>query len=196
MRKETAVSSSASDGNKDKGLNRKKLARLAGAIWIHGSIDVEYSRDRPYYLPRIVLTMKNLLPYAYCEDVGGRVYHGRNGTYTLMIKRWRLVKQLLEGIREFIGGEEEKQIDIALEIIRINHSGRLSKAKNMPQLEKLHAQWKECRARIEKWAEDLRTQHGHEKEVDVPVEIWSRAYPFEACAKSGAGTAKAEGETS
>ncbi|NIO21679.1 MAG: hypothetical protein GTN76_13340, partial [Candidatus Aenigmarchaeota archaeon] len=102
-------------------LSKAEAARLAGALWIHGSVDIEHSRERKYYYPRINLSMPNPLPYDYRDDIGGRVYRGKK-YFTLQLKKQKLVEKRLKEILPFMTGEERKQIDIALQIIKTNRS--------------------------------------------------------------------------
>jgi len=182
------VNTSQSERKESKNLSTIEKARLAGAIWFYGSIDIEHSEKQGYYCPRIVITMPNPLPYKLKEDVGGEVYPGKGKLgkgrreagkqFTLMIKKQALVEKLLKEIKGMVGGLEEKQIDIALEIFDVKRSNGEGKEE---RLEELFEKWKRKRAKLEKWVKGFKAKYRDVKEKHIPVEIWNRAYLLEDC---------------
>jgi len=181
------TSPAPSKREKYKDLTTAEAARLAGAIWIYGSIDIEYHKKRPrYYYPRIMLTMPNPLPFDYRKGKDEKVWvEERDGKkyFTLEIGRQELVEKRLTEILPFMGGEERKQIKIALKIIMIKCLVRYKKEKKREtqELAKLYIQWKECRGRLEKWVEDFKAKHRKAKRRRVPAQIWNKAYLLEDC---------------
>jgi len=123
--------------NEIRDLSDPEKARLAGAIWIHGSIDIEHHKPKPrskeYFYPRIMLSMQNTLPYHYQEDMQGEVHPGKKGYFTLEIGTQDLVEKRLREILDFMSGIEKEQIIIALRVIEINKS-KLSHAEKMQKL--------------------------------------------------------------
>lgn len=174
------VVNSSSSKNKYKDLSNAEKARLAGAIWIHGSIDIEYSRKRGYYYPRIMLSMPNPLPFDYAKDPKEKVWVGNDGCFTLEIGRQKLVEKRLNEILPYIGGIEKEQIEIALQIIKIN-SLRKKTEKEKQKLRELYGQWKECSERLEKWVKDFKARYQNVKRRRVPAKIWNKAYLLEDC---------------
>lgn len=163
-----------------KDLSQAEAASLAGAIWIHGSIDIEHSRKRGYYYPRIMLSMTNPLPYHYKERIGdGKVYRGKE-FFTLQLKKQEPVEKRLQEILPFMGGEEEKQIEIALQIIKINRSEPPG-AERKQKLETLYDQWKRYRDKLEDWIKKFKAEHQNVERRHIPVKIWNRAYRLEDC---------------
>jgi hypothetical protein len=183
------VSTSKSERKESKNLSDAEKARLAGAIWFYGSIDIERSRERGYYYPRIVITMPNPLPYMLREDVGGGVVYpgkrelrrGRREVekqFTLMIKKQALVEKLLKEIKGIVGGFEEEQIGIALEIFDVKRSkGKDEKER----LKELFEEWKQKRVELEKWVKAFKAKYRDVEEKRIPVKIWNRAYLLEDC---------------
>jgi hypothetical protein len=176
-------------GKKYKDLTTAEAARLAGEIWIYGSIDIEYHKERPrYYYPRIMLTMPSPLPFDYKKGEDEKVWvEERDGKeyFTLEIGKQELVEKRLTEILPFMGGEERKQIEIALKIIMIKRLIRYKKKKEREtqELAKLYTQWKECRDRLEKWVEDFKAKHQKVRcaRGRVPTKIWNKAYLLEDC---------------
>jgi hypothetical protein len=184
------TSPTPSEGKKYKDLATAEAARLAGAIWIHGAIDIEYHEDKSgkpvYYYPRIMLTMPNRLPFDYQKDTGGNIWvEERAGKeyFTLEIGTQDLVEKRLIEILPFIGGEERKQIQIALKIIMINRIKKYKKdkTKEMQMLGELYNQWKECRERLETWVKDFKAKYQDVERKRVPMEIWNKAYRLGDC---------------
>ena len=170
---------------KYKDLSQDEAARLAGAVWIFGSVDIEYSKRRPrYYYPRIMLTMPNPLPFDYQKDMGGKVWvDERNGKkyFTLEIGKQKLVKKRMKEILPFIAGEEAKQIKLALQIIKTKGLKDLTKDQKTHQLRKLFDDWKRSRGKLKVWVEDFKAKHQSAPTRRVPIEIWNRAYLLEDC---------------
>lgn len=166
-------------------LSQAEAARLAGAIWIFGSIDIEHSRKRPlYYYPRIMLTMPNPLPFDYRKDEHEKVWiEERNGKkyFILEIGRQKLVEKRMKEILPFIGGEEAEQIRLALKIIETKRSRELSREEKTQKLKTLHEEWKQSRERLRTWVEDFKAKHKDAPPRRVPIEIWNKAYLLEDC---------------
>ena len=163
-------------GNKNRkyrDLTEQEKVRLAGAIWIYGSIHV------PRSVPRIVISMPIPLVYQYKKDVGGYVYRGEDGYFTLQISKRELVKKRLEEIQPFMGGEEAIQIGLALEMIRTKESS-LTSNKRKEKLKELREDWKRSKERLRQWMEEFVKSHKDKPEVSVPKGIWNRAYDW-AC---------------
>ena len=74
-------------------LSFSEKARLAGTIWNHGCIHVEYDKRSNFPRPRIHVTMKNPILYDYGKDAGGWVYPGKDGYYHLDIRKRALAKK-------------------------------------------------------------------------------------------------------
>lgn len=161
-----------------KNLNFHEKARLAGVIWAHGCIHIDYDKRKEIYSPRIIISIKNRIPHHYRNDVGGIVRYGENGYYELDIRRKALVKKRLKEILPFIGGEEEKQIIIALKILSLKEENPISdEAKK--EMKKLYEKWLESRARLEKWIRDFKRTIPILSPVRLPTKIWNRTYLFE-----------------
>lgn len=186
------VNTSKSERKESKNLSTIEKARLAGAIWFYGSIDIEHSKEQGYYCPRIVITMPNPLPYKLQEDVGGGIVYpsidrkkklktGRREVekqFTLMIKQKALVEKLLKEIKRMVGGLEEKQIDIALEIFDVNRSKEEDKKE---RLKELFEKWNQKRVELKEWVENLKATYRDIEKKRIPVDIWNRAYLLEDC---------------
>ena len=163
-------------------LNEIEKARLAGVIWVFGSIDVEYRKITQDYRPRIAISMPNPLPFQYKEDAGGIVYAGkRRGHFILMIRKLDLVEKRLKEIRPFISGEEGNQIDLSLEILKTRRSNKKGKEQ---KLKDLYKEFKSSQKRLENWIKDFRTKC---ENMEVPQisrnlqMIWNKAYIWEDC---------------
>lgn len=156
-------------------LTEQEKARLAGAIWIYGSIHVPRARDNP----RINMSMPIPLAYHYKEDSGGLVTRGDDGYFTLQIGGQKLVKKRLEEIQPFMGGEEAIQIGLALEMIRTKESNLTTDEKN-EKLDELYADWKRSRNRLEQWMKKFVESHKDkpEKPMRDIKQIWNRAYDW------------------
>lgn len=164
--------------NKDqeyRDLTKQEKARLAGAIWIYGSIHVPTAYDDP----KIIMSMPIPLAYHYKEDSGGLVTRGDDGYFTLQIAGKKLVKKRLEEIQPFMGGEEAIQIGLALEMIRTKDSSLTKNEKNKKLCE-LYADWKISRYRLEQWMKKLVESHKDEPEKSMRdrKRIWNRAYDW------------------
>lgn len=157
-------------------MNDVEKARLAGAIWIHGSIDIEHSTKRQYYYPRIMLSMKNLLPFDYQKDMGGNVWAGNDGYITPEIGKQKLVEKRLKEILPLMGecSLEKKQIEIALKIIEINKSGE-PKTEKKKKLEELYQQSKKLREELKNWIQDFKAEYKDVEKKNIPAKIWNRA---------------------
>jgi len=172
---------------KPRDLTDVEKARLVGAIWIHGSIDLERHNNEDgslsYLYPRIMLSMPNPLPYDFKKDTDGTVRRGNDGVFTLEIGTQELVEKRLKEILPLMGGEEKKQIEIALQIIEINRSKRYKKNKEieMRELERLYEQWDECRGNLENWIKEFKNKYQNVKEANIPSKIWTKAYQLEDC---------------
>lgn len=163
-------------------LDSDKIAILAGAIWIFGSIDIEHSKTRGYFQPRIMITMPMPLPYHYREFAGGNVWVEKDGMFTLDIGRQREVWKLLNDLKQYLGGEERIQVESALEIMELNRSRRLPKEEKNQKRTEAFNRFKESRAWLEKWNDkflednDKAIREGLKKKRKIPRAIWNRAY--------------------
>jgi hypothetical protein len=166
-------------------LNDAEKARLAGAIWIHGSINIEHSRKRNYYYPRIMLSMRNPLPFDYQKDTGGKVWAGKDGCITLEIGKQELVGKRLKEVLPLMGGIEKEQIGIALQIIEIGRTERprteKGKKEKRKKLKKLYDQFKELSDKLENWIQVFKAEHKDVKRKRIPAQIWNKAYRLEDC---------------
>jgi len=161
-----------------KNLDFHEKARLAGTIWNHGCIHIEYDKRSDICSPRIIISMKNHILHHYREDVGGIVRFGNNGYYELDIRRQALVKKRLEEVLPFIGGEEEEQIIIALKILSLKKERPIPhEAKK--EMKKLYEEWLESRERLKKWITDFKDAQPVLSQVDLPTKIWNRTHLFE-----------------
>jgi len=154
-----------------KNLSQAEASRLAGAIWIYGGIHISGTN------PRIIITMPIPLVYQYKEEVGGHVYQGEDGYFTLQIAEQLLVKKRLEEIQPFMSGEEAIQIRLALEIIRTKESG-LPRQKLVEKIEELIEDWKRSRNRLKRWIEEFVAGHKDERKGGIPRGIWNKAYDW------------------
>lgn len=158
-------------------LSETEKVKLAGAIWIYGSIDLEIHRDKSkklvYCYPRIMLSILNLLAYDYEKDTEGHVWAGKDGYYTLEIGPQDLIEKRLKEILPYLSGVEKRQADIALQVITLNRSGKAGKEN---EFEALITEWKKCRSELKNWVKKLRDQYKDVKKEDHPTSIWSRAY--------------------
>ena len=173
---------------KFKDLTKAQAARLAGAIWIYGSIDIKREKARTksqekkyYYYPRIALSMPIPLSLDYVNDTGGNAYAGEDGYYSLIIDEPELVKKRLKEILPFMSGEEAKQIEIALEILRIKRSKDLRPTDKQQKLDELYKQWLESHKRLKKWIKEFKAKCEKKPKERVPRKIWTKAYAWEDC---------------
>lgn len=183
-----ATGPALSKKKKYRDLSCAEAARLAGAIWIYGSINIKREKARTkqaqgryYYYPRIILSMPIPLPFDYARDTGGNAYAGKDGHYTLIIDEQVLVEKRLKEISSFMSGEEAKQIEIALEIIRINRSKDLTPTEKQRRLDELYGQWQESCKRLKKWIKEFKTRCEKIPKSRVPRKIWTKAYAWEDC---------------
>ena len=156
-------------------LTKPKKARLAGAIWIYGSIHVPTPRADP----KIVISMPIPLAYHYKEDSGGLVTRGDDGYFTLQIAGQKLVKKRLEEIQPLMGGEEAIQIDLALKMLRTKESNLTTNERNK-KLDELYAKYDRSRKRLEQWMKKFVESHKDEPEKKMRgrKQIWNKAYDW------------------
>lgn len=175
-------------------LSPVEIARLAGVVWIYGSIDIEKQPEKDekgniikcYYYPRIMITMPIPLPYHYWEDVSGEVLAGEDGTFTLEIERPpELVKTRLAELQPYMSGEEAVQIGLALEVFRTKESSLLTEPEKQQKLEELYQDLKRSQARLERWIEKFVEAHKDEEKGKVPSKIWKTYAWFKFMKKYG-----------
>jgi hypothetical protein len=147
---------------------KQKAVRLAGAIWIYGSI-LAYGQPP---VPEIKITMPIPLVYDYKEDFGGRVFRGKDGYFTLQIKAKDEVRKALEAIKDLIGGVEEEQIQILLDILDAKQT-RKSKERD-EKLEILFKKWESQKQKLDEWMKKFVMDHKDEPIRPVPIKIWDK----------------------
>jgi len=161
-----------------KNLSFHEKARFAGTIWNHGAIHIEYDKKKDNYSPRIIISMKNRIPHHYRDVVGGIVRYGKNGYYELDIRRQAAVKKRLEEVLPFIGGEEEKQIIIALKILSLKKERPISNEAKK-EMKKLYDEWLESRERLERWIMDFKEGLPILSPIRLLTTLWNRTHLFE-----------------
>lgn len=152
-------------------LSEPEKAKLAGAIWIYGSIHISGKE------PRIILTMPIPLVYQYKRDFGGTAYSVADGYFILQIAG-KLAQKRLEEIQPFVGGEEAEQVRLALDIIKTKESS-MSDEEKEERINKLIKDWKKSVHKLKAWMEDF-VEECRNKSVSprMPFRIWNKAYDW------------------